>query len=95
MYLIPLLLIGTITAIGVGYFCLDLYRNRHRLSQKPYPVLDPSTSESWPGPECGEVPVVESSTSHGVGHGVGEASHCVSHSVGHCIDAVGHTVSHH
>lgn len=39
MPMIPLL-IGSTTALGLGYFCADLYRNRRRLTEKPVPEAD-------------------------------------------------------
>ncbi|NJM76511.1 MAG: hypothetical protein HC852_12895 [Acaryochloridaceae cyanobacterium RU_4_10] len=30
--LIFVTIVGSFTALGVGYFCIDLYRNRHKLS---------------------------------------------------------------
>ena len=85
MHLIPLL-IGSSTAVGIAYFCIDLYRNRSRLTVKPNPAADAFCFDVLPSPEGDRV--------HAVGHAVGEASHHAGEGVGQCIEAIAHT-SHH
>ncbi|NEQ24071.1 MAG: hypothetical protein F6K28_34095 [Microcoleus sp. SIO2G3] len=86
MHLIGLL-IGSSTVLGVGYFCIDLYRNRSRLSVKPKPPAGIFCFDTLPSPEDNQV--------QAVGHAIEEASRCASEGVGHCVEAIAHTLSHH
>ncbi|MDX2215576.1 MAG: hypothetical protein SFY66_20100 [Oculatellaceae cyanobacterium bins.114] len=98
MQLIPLL-IGSLMVVGIGCFCLDLYRNRHRLLTRPNPQVDLMASDTSTASDGHDnlqaADSIASYGSHHVGHATSEASHCASHSVGHCVDASSHSVSHH
>lgn len=87
MQFVPLTIVAS-TALGAGYFCLDLYRNRRRLTTKP--TVDLVCYDSLPC-ENGDV---SQALSH-VSHGIGDASDCVSSGMGHCVEAIAHTLSHH
>jgi len=93
MPLIPLL-IGSSTALGVGYFCADVYRNRRRLSEKPVPETDLTCYEIGL-PDQVDFRVAEQTLSH-AGHAIGKASsECASGGIGHCVEAIAHGISHH
>lgn len=93
MPLIPLL-IGSSTALGVGYFCVDLYRNRRRLAEKPVPETD-LTCYDIGLPDQVDLRAAEQTLSH-AGHAIGEASsECASGGIGHCVEAIAHAISHH
>lgn len=93
MPLIPLL-IGSSTALGVGYFCVDLYRNRRRLAEKPVPETD-LTCYDIGLPDQVDFQAAEQAISH-AGHAIGEASsECASGGIGHCVEAIAHVISHH
>jgi|GEM_PF-5435945 len=93
MPLIPLL-IGSSTALGVGYFCVDLYRNRRRWAEKPVPETD-LTCYDIGLPDHVDLRAAEQTLSH-AGHAIGEASsECASGSIGHCVEAIAHVISHH
>lgn len=94
MQLIPLI-IAVPTVMGIGYFGLDLYRNRHRLSKKPNSTVDLSYLENLPTPDGDEVQAIEHTASHVVHHAASEASHCLNVDVTTCIDAISHTITHH
>jgi len=94
MPLIPLL-IGSSTALGVGYFCVDLYRNRRRLAEKPVPETDLTCYELGDIPAGNDLQAVGQAVSH-ASHAVGEvSSECASGSIGHCVEAIAHVISHH
>lgn len=94
MSLIPLL-IGSLTALGMGYFCVDVYRNRRRLSMKQEPEVDLTCYELGLVPDGDDVQAVGQAVSHG-GHAIGEASsECMSGGVGHCLEAIAHVIAHH
>lgn len=93
MQLLPLF-IGSSTALGIGCFCLDLYRNRRRLSTKPNLTIDLVCYDPLPSPDGDDLQAVGQAVSH-VSHAVGDASHCASNGVGHCVEAIAHALSHH
>jgi hypothetical protein len=72
-------LTGAVTALGVAYFCVDLYHNRNKHRSHFEPIADIT------GVEC----------SPNAMHGVEDASHSIGDGVGHCIEAIAHTLSHH
>lgn len=93
MPLLPLL-VGSSTALGIGYFCVDVYRNRDRLSKKPVPEMDLTCYEVG-FLDSDDFRAVEQTVSH-AGHAIGEASsECISGSVGHCVETISHVLSHH
>ncbi len=93
MSLLPLV-ISASTAIGLGYFGVDLYRNRRRLSEKPVPDVDLTCYEVGML-DRGDIPTVGNAVGH-VGHSVAEASsECMGGSIGHCVEAIAHAISHH
>ncbi|MGG6297277.1 hypothetical protein ACQ4M4_23025 [Leptolyngbya sp. AN02str] len=94
MPLIPLL-IGSSTALGVGYFCVDLYRNRRRLAEKPVPEVDLTCYELGDILDGKGLQSVGQMVSHAE-HGIAEASsECASGGIGHCVEAIAHVISHH
>ncbi|MEO1126318.1 MAG: hypothetical protein AAFX95_19955 [Cyanobacteria bacterium J06639_16] len=85
------LLIGSSTALGMGYFCVDVYRNRHRLSKQQEPKVDLSCYELGLVPDSSDLQVVGQA-----GHAIGDASsECMSGGVGHYLEAIGHLIAHH
>ncbi|WP_416674253.1 hypothetical protein [Egbenema bharatensis] len=94
MPLIPLL-IGSSTALGVGYFCADVYRNRRKLVEKPVPETDLTCYESGIIPEGDSFQGVGQAITH-AGHGIAEASsERTSGGIGHCVEAIAHSLSNH
>lgn len=88
------LLIGSSTALGVGYFCVDLYRNRRRVTEKPAPETD-LTCYDIGLPDQVDFRVAEQAISH-ASHALGEASsECARDGIGHCVEAITHVISHH
>lgn len=63
-----LLVIAVPTAIGIGYFCLDLYRHRHRLSKKTGSTVDLTDLENLLTPDGDEVQAIEHTASNIVNH---------------------------
>lgn len=93
MPLLPLL-IGSFTALGIGYFCADVYRNRRRLTEAPVPKTD-LTCYEIDLPDQVDLRGVEHTLSH-ASHAIGDASgECMSGGVGHCLEAIAHSISHH
>ena len=92
MQLLPLL-IGSSTALGIGYFCLDLYRNRRRLFTTSNPSVDLPCLDAWATLDGDDLQVGQA-VNH-ASHVVGEASHCASNGLGHCVEAIAHTLPHH
>ncbi len=90
MQLLPLLIIST--ALGIGFFCLDLYRNRRRLLIKSNPSVDLSCLDAWAYLDGDDLQVGQA-VNH-ASHVVGEASQCASDSIGHCVEVIAHTLSH-
>jgi hypothetical protein len=72
-------LTGAVTALGIGYFCVDLYRNRNNRLSRFEPIADIT------GVECSPNAI----------HGVEDASHSIGDGVGRCVEAIAHTLSHH
>lgn len=94
MPLLPLL-IGSSTALGVGYFCADFYRNRRRLAEKSVPDADLTCYELGAIPDGDELQTVGHAVNH-AGHGIAEASsECMSGGIGHCIEAISHVITPH
>lgn len=88
------LLIGSSIATGVGYFCVDVYRNRRRLFERPVPEVD-LTSYEFGIPDHVDCQTIGQAVNH-TGHAIGEATgECMSGGVGHCVDAIAHAFSHH
>jgi hypothetical protein len=81
---------GLITVLGVGYFCVDLYRNRSKRLSRFEAIADVT------GLECSPNALqVENEIAHNAAHWVAEASHTVGESLGNCVEAIAHTLSHH
>jgi hypothetical protein len=88
------LVIGASTAIGLGCFGADLYRNRRRTTEKPAPTTDLT---------CYEVGVLDGDDLQSAGDAVGHVGHeiaaasseCVEGSIGHCVEAIAHVIAHH
>lgn len=98
MPLLPLL-IGSSTAVGIGYFCVDLYRNRRKLAENPVPKADLTCYELGDIPHGDDLQAVGQAVGQAVsraGHGIVEASsECVGGGIGHCVESIAHVVSHH
>jgi hypothetical protein len=94
MPLLPLL-IGSSMALGIGYCCVDLYRNRRRLTEKPVPEVDLTCYELGVIPDGDDLQGVGQVIGH-AGHRIAEASgDCMTDGVGHCVEAIAHVISHH
>ena len=94
MPLIPLLS-GLSTALGIGYFCADLYRNRRKMAEQSVPDADLTCYELGDIPDGDDLQGVGQVLSH-AGHGIAEASsECMSGEIGHCVEAIAHVISHH
>ncbi|MFQ4136754.1 hypothetical protein PGN35_010580 [Nodosilinea sp. PGN35] len=94
MPLLPLA-IGSTTALGLGYFCADLYRNRRRLAEQPVPEADLTCYELGDIPNGQDLEVVGGAISR-AGHGLAEASSdCASSGIGHCVEAIAQVIAHH
>lgn len=88
------LVIGSSTALGIGYFCADLYRNRRRLAEKPVPEADLTCYEVGI-PDGDDLQAASQAIGH-AGHGIAEASgECMSGGIGHCVEAIAHVIAHH
>ncbi|MEM1255627.1 MAG: hypothetical protein AAGI69_24585 [Cyanobacteria bacterium P01_H01_bin.21] len=85
------LAIGLPTAIGVGCFCLDIYRNRRRLAQKPVPAVDMTGCDPGIIPDGDDLHAIGQTVSHAMGEVSGE---CVSGGLGQCLDALVHVIPH-
>ena len=88
--------VGSSTALGIGYFCVDVYRNRQRLSKKPDLEVDLTGCDvGIIVPDGDDLQAVGQVFSHG-SHAIGEASSaCASGGVGHCLEAIAHVMAHH
>lgn len=74
--------------MGVGCFCVDIYRNRRRLGQKPAPVVDMTGCDPGIIPDGGDLHAIGQTVNY-TGHAVGEVSgECVSGGLGQCLDAI-------
>lgn len=94
MPLLPLV-IGSSTALGMGYFCADLYRNRRRLAEKPMPETNLTCYELGDIPTGKDLEAIGQAVSR-AGHEVAEASSdCISGGIGHCVEAIAHSLSNH
>jgi hypothetical protein len=81
---------GVLTVFGIGYFCVDLYRNRNRRLSNFEEIADFTGLDF-----CGSNLQTENEIVHHAAHAVDEASHSLSNGVGHCAEAIAHTLSHH
>lgn len=90
MHILPLLIVSS-TALGLGYCCLDVYRNRHRLSPQQKPTVDLAGCEIIPIPDGDDLHTVGQAVTH-ISHA---AEHCASDGVGKCVEAVAHSLFHH
>ena len=87
-------LIGLFAALGIGYFCADVYRNRRRLTEKPVPEADLNCHEIGILDQV-DFRVAEHTLSH-MGQAIGEtSSECTSGGIEHCVEAIAHVLSHH
>ncbi|MGP1388006.1 MAG: hypothetical protein ACTS2F_31005 [Thainema sp.] len=93
MPLLPIL-IGSSTVFGMGYFCVDIYRNRRRLSEKAVPEANLTCYELGVPDEI-DVHAIGQTLSHAE-HAIGEAtSEYMSGGIGHCVEAIAHSLSNH
>jgi hypothetical protein len=83
-------LTGVLTVFGIGYLCVDLYRNRKRRLSNFEEIAD-FTGLDLSGSELQR----ENETVHHAAQAAGEASHSLSDGVGHYAEAIAHTLSHH
>lgn len=79
-----------ITVLGVGYFCVDLYRNRNRHLSRFEPIADITGLD-----HCPQGLPAEHEIAHNAAHGVAEGSHSVETVLGKCVEAIAHTLPHH
>jgi hypothetical protein len=86
MAIIPLL-VGCSIAIGVGYFCVDLYRNRRRLTAEPTAAVNLSASTLADPVEVKDIQTTEQA--------LGEAIHHASSGIEHGVEAIARTLEHH
>jgi hypothetical protein len=82
MHPLPILM-GSATLFGFGYFCLDFYRNRQRLSKKPEVSM-----------VCYDTSPLDGADSSAANHAVGEAGHCIDGGLGHCVDVIADSFHH-
>jgi hypothetical protein len=80
---------GIVTIFGVGYFCIDLYRNRSKRLSHFEAIADVTGLDSSPADLN-----IENEIAHHTAHAVGEASHNVGESLGNCVEAIAYTLSH-
>lgn len=83
-------LTGAVTALGVGYFCVDLYHNRSKRLSHFEPIADVTGFEYIPN----DLPI-ENGIAHHAVNGLGEASHNIGDGLGECGEAIAHILSHH
>jgi hypothetical protein len=72
-------LTGAVTGLGIGYFCVDLYRNRNKRLSHFEAIADMTGVEFSPN----------------VVHAADEVSHNIGDGLGECVEAIAHTLSHH
>jgi hypothetical protein len=85
-----LVLTGALTLLGVGYFCVDGYRNRSKRLSHFEAITDVT------GLEFSDISLQkEPGIAHHAVPTVGEVSHTIENGVGHCVEAIAHTLSHH
>ncbi|MEM1242445.1 MAG: hypothetical protein AAGI45_21655 [Cyanobacteria bacterium P01_H01_bin.26] len=84
--------VGLPTAVGVGCFCADIYRNRRRLGQKSVPAVDMTGGDVGIVPDGGDLHGIGQAVNH-AGHGAVEVSgECMSGGLGQCLDAIAHVI---
>lgn len=88
------LVIGLPVGVGLGCFCMDIYRSRGRLTQKRVPAVDMPGCDAGIVPDGGDLHAIGQTVNH-AGHAVGEVSgECVSGGLGQCLDAIVHVIPH-
>ncbi len=92
MPLFPLL-IGSSTVLGIGYCCVDVYRNRKRLRDKT-PDADLTGYELESAAVDAGLQTLGRATNH-AGHAASEAVGEVASGAGAWIEAIAHTLFHH
>jgi hypothetical protein len=87
-----MLLAGFSAAVGIVYFCVDVYRNRNKRS----PGIDETAGfgSAVDGLSIADMPEVNRLTAQ-VSHAASESGHNISHGIGHVVNAIVHAVSHH
>jgi hypothetical protein len=78
---------GSLAVLGIGYFGLDLYRNRNR----PLSRFEDSGALSNIGIDASDL----TQAAHSASHAVEVTDHGIEQVVGHCVEAIAHTLSHH
>jgi hypothetical protein len=86
MAVIPLL-VGSTIAIGIGYFCIDLYRNRNRLTSDTTATVNLSASTVADPLEVQDIQAAE--------QGLGEAIHHASDGIEKGVEAIANALNHH
>lgn len=76
-------LTGALTILGVGYFCVDWYRNRSKRLSHFEGIADLT------GLEFSDSSLQKEND---VAH---HAVYTIENGVGHCVEAIAHTLSHH
>jgi hypothetical protein len=86
MAIVPLL-VGCSIAIGIGYFCVDLYRNRRRLTEEPSAAVNLSASTIADSLEVKDIQATEQV--------LGEVVHHAGSGIEQSIEAIANTLTHH
>jgi hypothetical protein len=88
-----LILAGSLTALGVGCFCVDMYRNRNRRSSETNESTDLAVGGAIDlaifDVELSDLPAGEQ-----ISHAVSESGHSIGHAIGHGVETITHTLSH-
>jgi hypothetical protein len=86
MSIVPLLVSSSI-AIGIGYFCVDLYRNRRRLTADPTAAVNLSASTIADPLEVKDIQATEQV--------LGEVVHHAGSGIEQGVEAIARTLEHH
>lgn len=93
MNLSLLLIAGSFAALGIGYFCIDLYRNRRQRSSDEV-MTGLGFNSDLSGLDCVDLPAGEQTLTQ-MGHAFEKTSHGIAHGFEQGLDAIVQTLSHH
>jgi hypothetical protein len=87
-----MLLAGSLAALGIVYFCVDVYRNRNKRSSG----IDETAGfgSAVDGLSIADMPEANRLATQ-VSHSASESGHDISNGIGHVVDAIAHAFSHH
>jgi hypothetical protein len=87
-----MLLSGSLAALGIVYFCVDVYRNRNQRSTG----IDGTAGfgSAVDGLSIADMPEANQLATQ-VNHAASESGHDISNGIGHVVDAIAHAFSHH